>query len=114
MPIGMPSVGLIVPLHTTPLGCAVDEHRVAVAREVRARRIVKPTSFFVTPFSFCFDERVACRRTRPSCSFTSQREVRLERRDGVVDVVAVERHPHLEAQRVARAESGGRDVAGRP
>ena len=28
-------------------------------------------------------------------------EVRLERRDGVVDVVAVERHSHLETQRIA-------------
>src|SRR4051812_1200652 len=36
-------------------------------------------------------------------------EVRLERRRRVVDVVAVERHPHLEPQRVAGAESGWRD-----
>src|SRR5690242_12944251 len=35
-------------------------------------------------------------------------EVRLERRRCVVDVVAVERHPHLQTQRVARAETGRR------
>src|SRR5437868_1531060 len=38
-------------------------------------------------------------------------EIRLERRDRVVDVVAVERHSHLETQRVAGAESGRRYVA---
>src|ERR1043166_1264376 len=38
-------------------------------------------------------------------------EVGLEGRGGVVDVVAVERHPHLEAERVAGAESRRRHAS---
>src|SRR5436305_1173091 len=34
-------------------------------------------------------------------------QIRFQRRGGVVDVVAVERHPGFEAQRVARAEAAG-------
>src|SRR5207237_80005 len=40
------------------------------------------------------------------------REICLERSDGFVDVVTVERHAHLEPQRVARAESGRSHLAG--
>src|SRR5262249_44872486 len=39
-------------------------------------------------------------------------QVRLPRRDRVVDVVAVERHLRLEAQRVSRSEAAGLDSLG--
>ena len=70
----------------------------------RAPVITKPTSLRVTPAAFCArsasraDEVAAVELHHPA-------EARLERRGLLVEVVAVERQPRLEAQRVARAQA---------
>src|SRR5436309_15528560 len=52
-------------------------------------------------------ERVAAQKV-PLLHFDDPAEVRLPRRDGVVDVVSVKRHPRLQPQRVAGAQPAGR------
>src|SRR5690606_1277676 len=50
------------------------------------------------------------RPARPARSRDRPREVGLDRRRRLVEIVAVETEPRLETQRVARTEPGGRDI----
>ena len=66
--------------------------------------ISKPTSLRARPFCLLAREHVAADEVA-LVELHDPAEVGLERGGGVVDVVAVERHLRLEAQRVARAEA---------
>src|SRR5678816_482337 len=82
---------------------AVDIHVVSRSRK-RSLSCRKACELFLDACFLLFDERV------PSDKVTllelhQPLQVCLERSDGIVDVVSVERHSHLEAQRVARPQS---------
>ena len=88
---------------------AIDEHRIAVTREGaigdrEAHELLRDSGRLL-----CFECRLPDKVTL--LHLHEPLEIGFQRRDGVVDVVAVEGHPHLEAERVAAAESGGGDVA---
>src|SRR5258705_3586798 len=82
---------------------AVVVHRVAVPREAalahrETDEAARETALLLRDERIAADEVALVQLHEPG-------ESRLEGRRGVVDVVAVERHPHLEAQGVARAEA---------
>ena len=68
--------------------------------------ITKPASLRVTPGGLLRAQRVAADEVG-AVQLHDPAEARLERRGLVVEVVAVERQPRLEAQRVARAQAHG-------
>ncbi len=79
-------------------------HRIAVPREAaalepEADQLPGDAALLLRP------ERVVAGEGRALVELHDPAEPGLERRDGVVDLVAVERVAHLEPQRVARAES---------
>src|SRR6185295_5865253 len=92
-----------------PTRLPAREHWVAVTRErsLRGREADQPplqSLFFLLREGVSSDEL-------PFLHFNQPAERCLEGRGAVVEVVAVERHPHLESQRIARAESGRSDFS---
>ena len=71
--------------------------------------ISNPISLRVMPCSFC---RVSAARpmNSPLSSLTIQAKPGLERRDGRMDLVAIERHARFQAQCVARAQAARFDT----
>ncbi len=110
-PMGLPRVGECVPgRHEPRAGRRL--RRVAVAGDAAVRHL-EPDEPARHARGLLRRERLAAEEVA-LVHLHDPAEVRLERGDGVVDVVAVERHLRLETQRVPRAEAAGRAPSASP
>ena len=105
--MGMPSVGLGVPLVTTPISCSVAVGSIhAGSRGGRCRgRELQPDQLLAGPSRSDLLERRAAHEVDVLVELDDAAEARLERIGVAVELIAVERHARLEPQRVARAEA---------
>src|SRR5689334_3993549 len=86
---------------------AVEEHWKAVARDRLRLRHLEAHEPALDALELLLLQCFQPREWRPLLKLHDETQAGLIRRRGVVDVVAVERQPGLEPQRVARAESDG-------